>query len=181
MMNDLVRNSQKYFIEVPQIKRSNSLRRLHAGVFCNWKRLEYLTLENIVVDDVNACFQCNRTSNENPVVSNTKLREISSDSIKTCYFPRLKELEISCSGFSKHCLGFLIRNTRILSSLKVLEVSDLSTSELEIWCGMLCQLETLILFRAPELNRESVDLVIEGLPTYIPLAISNPLTLRRQI
>ncbi|XP_040582952.1 uncharacterized protein [Lepeophtheirus salmonis] len=114
---------------------SNSLRRLHAGVFCNWKRLEYLTLENIVVDDVNACFnvighqlkglkiqcrgidlgdialQCQNLiyliiQNENPVVSNTKLREISSDSIKTCYFPRLKELEISCSGFSKHCLGF---------------------------------------------------------------------------
>ena len=36
---------------------SNSVRHLNAAVFSNWPYLEYLTLENIIVDDVAACLE----------------------------------------------------------------------------------------------------------------------------
>ena len=36
---------------------SNSVRHLNAAVFSNWPYLAYLTLENIIVDDVAACLE----------------------------------------------------------------------------------------------------------------------------
>ena len=36
---------------------SNSVRRLNASVFTNWPHLEYLTLENIIVEDVQTCLE----------------------------------------------------------------------------------------------------------------------------
>ena len=36
---------------------SNSVRHLNAAVFSHWPYLEYLTLENIIVDDVAACLE----------------------------------------------------------------------------------------------------------------------------
>eukprot|EP00096_Caligus_rogercresseyi_P009719 TRINITY_DN3350_c0_g1_i1.p1 TRINITY_DN3350_c0_g1~~TRINITY_DN3350_c0_g1_i1.p1 ORF type:complete len:357 (-),score=135.27 TRINITY_DN3350_c0_g1_i1:91-1161(-) len=168
---------------------SNSLRRLQAGVFANWKRLEYLTLENIVVEDVVSCFnvigeqlkglkiQCRGIDltdialhcrnllhliiqNETPVLSASKLRESESSGL----LPHLRDLEISCLGLTKNCLGFLLRNSRVLRTLKVLEVNDLTKSDLESWSESLGSLETFIIFRAPEMNRESLDFLLEGLP-----------------
>ena len=36
---------------------SNSIRHLNAAVFSHWPHLKYLTLENIIVDDVSACLE----------------------------------------------------------------------------------------------------------------------------
>ncbi len=52
---------------------SNSVRRLNSTVFQHWTKLEYLTLENIIVDDVASCLE---------LVGN-----------------QLKGLKIQCSGF----------------------------------------------------------------------------------
>ena len=36
---------------------SNSVRRLNSSVFTHWPHLEYLTLENIIVEDVSTCLE----------------------------------------------------------------------------------------------------------------------------
>lgn len=49
-------------------------------------------------------------------------------------------------------------------SMKVLNVPGLKKEDVESWQNALVSLETLIIFKGPELNREAVDLMLESLP-----------------
>jgi hypothetical protein len=170
---------------------SNNVRKMNVDVFRKWTNLQYLTLENIVVEDVSKCLSqigkqlrglkiqcsgfdvtdivrfCPNLSSliiqkevplSNVAVSRTSLangEEVLS---------RLEHVEISCSSFPKNCFNFIMKNALALKSMKVLQVPGLKTEDIGSWQGALQHLETLIIFRGPELNRESVDLMLDQLP-----------------
>ena len=48
--------------------------------------------------------------------------------------------------------------------MKVLNVPGLKKEDVECWQNALAHLETLIIFRGPELSREAVELMLDSLP-----------------
>lgn len=48
--------------------------------------------------------------------------------------------------------------------MKVLNVPGLKKEDVESWQNALVSLETLIIFRGPELSREAVELMLDSLP-----------------
>ena len=167
---------------------SNSVRHLNASVFSHWPHLQYLTLENIIVDDVSACLeligrqlkglkiQCTgfdimEIGEFCPnLVSLIIQKECPYTSMKTqrnkdnfVLFPRLLHLEITAS-FPKVCFSLIMKNAPNLKSAKVFELPGLRKDNLMEWIGHVQNLETLIIFRAPELGKEAVDLIMEACP-----------------
>ena len=128
---------------------SNSVRHLNAAVFSNWPYLAYLTLENIIVDDVAACLeligkqlkglkiQCGGFDIMDVAVNCPNLvsliiqKECPFLNISTkarherltnkILFPSLKHLEITCS-FPKSCFGLIISHAPFLKSIKIFEM-----------------------------------------------------------
>ena len=166
---------------------SNSVRHLNASVFKHWPYLEYLTLENIIVDDVSACLeligkqlkglkiQCTgfdimEIGEFCPnLVSLIIQKECPYTSMKTrnydnvVLFPRLLHLEITAS-FPKVCFSLIMKNAPVLKSVKVFELPGLRKENLMEWIGHAQSLETLIIFRAPELGKDAVDLIMDSCP-----------------
>ena len=170
---------------------SNSVRHLNAAVFSNWPYLAYLTLENIIVDDVAACLeligkqlkglkiQCGGFDIMDVAVNCPNLvsliiqKECPFLNISTkarherltnkILFPSLKHLEITCS-FPKSCFGLIISHAPFLKSIKIFEMPGLRRENFEEWCCHLQKLETLIIFRAPEMNKEAVEVILDSCP-----------------
>lgn len=172
---------------------SNSVRRLNAAVFTHWPHLEYLTLENIIVDDVAACLelvgkqlkglkiQCNGfdmmdvavncpnlvsliIQKECPFLNiSTKSRHDRFTSSKIL-FPHLLHLEITCLSFPRSCFGLIISHAPNLKTAKVFEMPGLRKENFEEWSCHLQKLETLIIFKAPEINKDAVDMILELCP-----------------
>merc|ERR1712029_757076 len=56
------------------------------------------------------------------------------------------------------------RNAPALKSVKVFELPGLRKESLIEWIGHMQNLETLIIFRAPELGKEAIDLILDSCP-----------------
>jgi len=168
---------------------SNNPRSLNPGVFRHWPRLAFLTLENIMVENIVHCLeevgsqlkglkiQCSgfdlsdiavlcpnlksliiQKEAPNPVINPVR-------SSKTRLFSSLEHVEVSCPQFSKHCFGFILKNAVNLVSIKVLHVPKLNRSDFESWLctNPLQRLESLIIFKAPELTLDSVMWLLDEL------------------
>jgi len=185
---------------------SNSVRHLNAAVFSNWPYLAYLTLENIIVDDVAACLeligkqlkglkiQCGGFDIMDVAVNCPNLvsliiqKECPFLNISTkarherltnkILFPSLKHLEITCS-FPKSCFGLIISHAPFLKSIKIFEMPGLRRENFEEWCCHLQKLETLIIFRAPEMNKEAVEVILDSCPNLRRLGDFNSFDMRR--
>ena len=167
---------------------SNSIRHLNAAVFSHWPHLKYLTLENIIVDDVSACLeligkqlkglkiQCagfdimdvalNSPNIESLIIQKecpfTSMKNVRNDNV--ILFPHLKHLEITCPSFPTRCFSLIMRNAPALKSVKVFELPGLRKESLMEWIGHMQNLETLIIFRAPDLGKEGIDLILDSCP-----------------
>ena len=167
---------------------SNSVRHLNAAVFSHWPHLQYLTLENIIVDDVSACLeligkqlkglkiQCagfdimdvalNSPNLESLIIQKecpfTSMKTVRNDNV--ILFPHLKHLEITSPSFPTRCFSLIMRNAPALKSVKVFELPGLRKESLIEWIGHMQNLETLIIFRAPELGKEAIDLILDSCP-----------------
>merc|ERR1712059_223944 len=168
---------------------SNNPRSLNSGVFRHWPRLAYLTLENIMVENIVNCLeevggqlrglkiQCSgfdlsdiavlcphlrsliiQKEAPNPVINPVR-------STKTRLFSQLEHVEVSCPQFSKNCFGFILKNAIKLVSIKVLHVPKLNRSDFESWLcsNPLPRLESLIIFKAPELSLDTLLWLLEEL------------------
>ena len=78
-------------------------------------------------------------------------------------FPCLRHLEITCS-FPKSCFALIISHAPYLKSVKVFEMPGLRRENFEEWFSHLQNLETLIIFRATEINKETIDVILESCP-----------------
>jgi len=98
---------------------------------------------------------------------------------ETFAFPKLLHLEVTAS-FPKMCFSLLMKNAPNLISVKVFELPGLRKENLRDWIGHTQNLETLIIFRAPELGKEAVDLILDSCPKLSKLGDLNSFDLRRQ-
>eukprot|EP00092_Neocalanus_flemingeri_P017674 GFUD01019118.1.p1 GENE.GFUD01019118.1~~GFUD01019118.1.p1 ORF type:complete len:725 (+),score=167.19 GFUD01019118.1:75-2177(+) len=174
---------------------SNNPRSLNSGVFRHWPRLAYLTLENIMVENIVHCLeevggqlrglkiQCSgfdlsdiavlcphlksliiQKEAPNPVINPVR-------SSKTRLFAQLEHVEVSCPQFSKNCFGFILKNAVKLVSIKVLHVPKLSRVDFESWLctNPLQRLESLIIFKAPELSLDTIMWLLEEMESITEL------------
>jgi len=174
---------------------SNNPRSLNPGVFRHWPKLSFLTLENIMVENIVHCLeevgsqlrglkiQCSgfdlsdiavlcpnlksliiQKEAPNPVINPVR-------SSKTRLFAHLEHVEVSCPQFSKHCFGFILKNAINLVSIKVLHVPKLTRTDFESWLctNPLQKMESLIIFKAPELNLDTVLWLLEELESITEL------------
>lgn len=174
---------------------SNNPRSLNSGVFRHWPRLAYLTLENIMVENIVHCLeevggqlrglkiQCSgfdlsdiavlcphlksliiQKEAPNPVINPVR-------SSKTRLFAHLEHVEVSCPQFSKNCFGFILKNAVKLVSIKVLHVPKLSRVDFESWLctNPLQRLESLIIFKAPELSLDTIMWLLEEMESITEL------------
>ena len=187
---------------------SNSVRRLNASVFTNWPHLEYLTLENIIVEDVQTCLeiigkqlkglkiQCAGLDlmelavscpylvsliiqKECPFINiSTKAKHDRLISGKVL-FPCLQHLEITCPSFPKSCFNLIASNAPNLKSIKLFEIPGLRTENIEEWAKHLQKVESLIIFKATELDREAVEAVLDCFPNLSRFGDLRSFDLRR--
>jgi len=174
---------------------SNNPRSLNSGVFRHWPKLAYLTLENIMVENIVSCLeevggqlrglkiQCNgfdlsdiavlcphlrsliiQKEAPNPVINPVR-------SAKTRLFGQLEHVEVSCPQFSKNCFGFILKNAIKLVSIKVLHIPKLTRADFESWLCInpLPRLESLIIFKAPELSLDIILWLLEELESITEL------------
>ena len=116
---------------------SNNVRKMNVGVFNKWTNLQYLTLENIVVEDVSCCLsligrqlrglkiqcagfdltdiasECQNLSSliiqkEVPVSGVTASRTALGNGEQV--LTKLHHVEISCPSFPKSCFNFLMKH-----------------------------------------------------------------------
>ena len=116
---------------------SNNVRKMNVGVFNKWTNLQYLTLENIVVEDVSCCLsligrqlrglkiqcagfdltdiasECQNLSSliiqkEVPVSGGTASRTALGSGEQV--LTKLHHVEISCPSFPKSCFNFLMKH-----------------------------------------------------------------------
>ena len=186
---------------------SNSVRHLNASIFSHWPHLEYLTLENIIVDDVAACLelvgkqlkglkiQCggfdimdvavncpNLVSliiqKECPFLNVSNKSRHDRLSSSKVLFPFLQHLEITCS-FPKSCFGLIISQAPNLKTVKIFEMPGLRRENFEEWCYHLQSLETLIIFRAPEINKDTIEIIFDSCPNLRRFGDFHSFDLRR--
>lgn len=170
---------------------SNTVRRMNVRVFHQWHHLEYLTLENIKEYDISGCLeiigkqlkglkiQCSGFDLTDVAIycpnllsmiiqKEVPLSTISASRAPTSSFKmfgHLRHLEVTSSSFSKACFNYIMRHAKDLRSIKVLHVPGLRRQDIDSWClGPDSKLETLIIFKAPELNREAVEILLDTLP-----------------
>jgi len=92
-------------------------------------------------------------------------------SSKTRLFAHLEHVEVSCPQFSKNCFGFILKNAIKLVSIKVLHVPKLSRVDFESWLctNPLQRLESLIIFKAPELSLDTIMWLLEEMESITEL------------
>jgi len=169
---------------------SNNPRSLNSSVFRAWSNLKYLTLENILIDNIVSCLeevggqlrglkiQCNGFDLSDIAVLCPNLKsliiqkEAPNPGISTVrsskaarMFSQLEHVEISCPQLSKNCFGFILKHAVKLISIKVLHVPKLNRSDFESWLGTnsLQHLESLIIFKAPEFTLDMVLWLLDEL------------------
>jgi len=174
---------------------SNNPRSLNPGVFQHWPRLSYLTLENIMVENIVHCLeevgaqlrglkiQCCGFDLSDIAVLCPNLKSLiiqkeapnpvvnSVRSSKTRLFGQLEHVEVSCQQFSKQCFGFILKNAVNLVSIKVLHVPKLNRSDFESWLctNPLQKLESMIIFKAHELTLDAVTWILSELDSITEL------------
>lgn len=74
------------------------------------------------------------------------------------------QLIIESLKFVHICLPFAAKHAPKLKSVKIFEIPGLRRENLEEWSNTLQNLETLIIYKAPELDREAVELILEYFP-----------------
>ena len=79
-------------------------------------------------------------------------------------FPTLQHLEVTCQSFPKSCFSLIASHAPCLKSIKVYDIPGLRQNDLVEWAGDLLNLETLIIYKAPELTREAVENILEHYP-----------------
>ena len=84
---------------------------------------------------------------------------------KSRLFGQLEHVEVSCPQFSKTCLGFILKNAVKLVSIKVLHIPKLTRNDFESWLctNPLKRLESLVIFKAPELTLDTIMWLLEEL------------------
>lgn len=92
----------------------------------------------------------------------TSMKNVRNDNV--ILFPHLKHLEITCPSFPTRCFSLIMRNAPALKSVKVFELPGLRKESLMEWIGHMQNLETLIIFRAPDLGKEGIDLILDSCP-----------------
>ena len=90
---------------------SNSVRRLNSSVFTHWPHLEYLTLENIIVEDVSTCLEIvgKQLKGLKIQCAGFDLMEVAE---RWVFFNRLHEFPLN---HSKHTIFFFFRCPYLIS------------------------------------------------------------------
>ena len=168
---------------------SNNPRSLNSAVFRHWPRLAFLTLENIMVENIVHCLeevggqlkglkiQCSGFDLSDiavlcPLLRSLIIQKESPNTVinplrtsKSRLFGQLEHVEVSCPQFSKTCLGFILKNAVKLVSIKVLHIPKLTRNDFESWLctNPLKRLESLVIFKAPELTLDTIMWLLEEL------------------
>ena len=146
---------------------SNNVRRLNHPVFSRWQHLEYLTLENIILDDVPNCLeiigrqlkglkiQCcgfdltdiaifcpNLESliiqKEVPLGTVNWSRIEKYGRTSKMIFMNLKHVEITCASFHKSSLTFIVKHALNILSIKLYSLPSLKREDIEVWIRDKC-------------------------------------------
>ncbi len=185
---------------------SNNVRKMNVEVFKKWTNLQFLTLENIVVEDVAKCLQLIGTQlkglkiqcsnfdftdivrfcpNLSSLIIQKEVPLSAVSTSRTCLangepvLTQLRHVEISCASFPRSVFNFIMKEAADLRSMKVLQVSGLKLEDVRRWEGSLRRLETLVIFRGPELNREAVEALMDQLPRLRVLGDLSSFDIRR--
>ena len=172
---------------------SNNIRRLNHSVFSRWKNLEYLTLENIIHEDVPNCLkvighqlkglkiQCVGFDLTNVAIYCPNLesliiqKERPNPSVdpsrvkgmpSTSLLGSLKHLEVTCTEFPIACFSFIAKLGLNLQSIKVMGLSAVSENTVEDWIAAKCfpKVHTFILFQGRDVTYKMVEILIEMMP-----------------
>ena len=146
---------------------SNNVRRLNHPVFSRWQHLEYLTLENIILDDVPNCLeiigrqlkglkiQCcgfdltdiaifcpNLESliiqKEVPLGTVNWSRIEKYGRTSKMIFMNLKHVEITCNSFHKNSFTFIVKHALNILSIKLYSLPSLKREDIEVWIRDKC-------------------------------------------
>lgn len=186
---------------------SNNPRSLNSLVFRHWKKLSYLTLENIVVDNIVACLeevggqlkglkiQCCGFDLGDIAVLCPKLKSLiiqkeapnsvinaSRAGKSNRLFGQLEHVEVSCPQLSRHCLSFIMKNATRLVTIKVLHVPKLCRGDMESWLNVnsFKFLQSFIVFKAPDISLEAVFWLLEELPAITEFGDLHSMEFARQ-
>jgi len=146
---------------------SNNVRRLNHPVFSRWKHLEYLTLENIILDDVPNCLeiigrqlkglkiQCSGfdltdiaifcpnlesliIQKEVPLGTVNWSRIEKYSRTPKMLFMNLKHVEITCNSFHKSSFTFIVKHALNILSIKLYSLPSLKREDIEVWIRDKC-------------------------------------------
>lgn len=172
---------------------SNTLRRMQPNVFRSWKCLEYLTLENIVQEDIatclvlvgkqlkglkvqSACLDLTDVIMYCPklkyliIQKGSPLKEINVSRLKDegksdkDILQHLEYLEISSLSFGLDAYLFLLKSSPNLRSVKAFRVDGLLPEDFKSLKGRLDKLEVFVLFKAAEFQRYGVEAIFDVTP-----------------
>ena len=93
-----------------------------------------------------------------------RTQKLAQKGVRGHHLPHLTTLEITNSYFPKEVFNFFLTSAPNLVTVKAYHVKHLTCEDVEGWEGHLQHLETLILFKAPEMTKEGVDEIIQILP-----------------
>lgn len=146
---------------------SNNVRRLNHPVFSRWQKLEYLTLENIILDDVPNCLeiigrqlkglkiQCSGfditdiaifcpnlesliIQKEVPLGTVNWSRIEKFGRTSKMIFANLKHIEITCCSFHKSSFTFIVKHAVNILSIKIYSLPSLKREDVESWIREKC-------------------------------------------
>jgi hypothetical protein len=146
---------------------SNSVRRLNHPVFSRWQKLEYLTLENIILDDVPNCLeiigrqlkglkiQCSGfdltdiaifcpnlesliIQKEVPLGTVNWSRIEKYGRTSKMIFANLKHMEITCCSFHKTSFTFIVKHAVNMLSIKIFSLPSLKREDIDSWIRDKC-------------------------------------------
>jgi len=186
---------------------SNNPRSLNSSVFAHWQHLSYLTLENILMDNILSCLelvgsqlrglkiQCNGFDLSDiavlcPVLKSLIIQKEAPNptistvrSIRTnALFSQLEHVEVSCATLSKNCFGFILKHAVRLISMKVLHVPKVNRNDFESWLSSnpLRYLKSLIIMKAPEFSLDLVLWLLQELEAVTEFGDLNQMEFARQ-
>ena len=146
---------------------SNNVRRLNHPVFSRWPHLEYLTLENIILDDVPNCLeiiggqlkglkiQCSGFDLTDIAIFCPKLesliiqKEVPLGTVNwsriekygrtsKMLFSNLKHMEITCCSLHKSSFTFIVKHAINILSIKIYSLPSLKREDIESWIRDKC-------------------------------------------
>lgn len=85
----------------------------------------------------------------------------------TSLFCSLKHLEVTCTDFPVTCFTFIAKLGTNLQSVKVMSLQGLSSLSVEDWINSKCfpKVHTFILYQAPKLSFQMINLLLEHMPS----------------